>query len=355
MSNNNQVKTITTIQNLRFQNGSSREHGGRRYLPYVFNEQVVSMLLAVLRSETAIEVSIQIIDAFVEMKRFISVNAGIFQRLDKVEQKQIETDQKFDQIFKALEDKSIKPKQGIFYNGQIFDAYVFTAYLIKSAKNSILPIDNYIDETVLQLLTKRKKKVTATIYTKNISTVLKQDLKKHKSQYPKITIREFTKAHDRFVIIDKTTVYHFGLVQLFRKTFIENIFSHNEYNKIMYSIELMHPYDGLECLESFYKLKNEYTYASDKNDKREIWIRMSGLYFSSLSITGFLRLPKGGAFAGNLGGAWINELGTKFYEEVYKPIKPLGLLSLSAPFIEFFYMVYSDTWLFARQLKRGKV
>ena len=202
--------TKKEFENLRFQNGISREHGGRRYLPYIFTEQGVSMLSAVLRSETAIKVSIQIIDAFVEMKRFISVNAGIFQRLDKVEQKQIETDQKFDQIFKALEDKSIKPKQGIFYNGQIFDAYVFTADLIKSAKNSIFLIDNYIDETVLQLLTKRKKKVTATIYTKNIPKVLKQDLEKHNSQYPEITIREFTKAHDRFLIIDKTTVYHFG-------------------------------------------------------------------------------------------------------------------------------------------------
>ena len=118
--------------------------------------------------------------------------------------------EKFVKIFKALDDKSIKPKQGIFYDGQIFDAYIFTADLIKSAKRSILLIDNYVDETVLQLLTKRKKKVTATIYTKNISKVLKQDLKKHNSQYPEIDIKIFTKAHDRFLIIDETTVYHFG-------------------------------------------------------------------------------------------------------------------------------------------------
>ena len=126
-------------------------------------------------------------------------------------------------------------------------------------------------------------------------------------------------AIDRYQTEMKSTL----LGQLFRKTFIENIFSHHEYNKIMYSIELMHPHDGLQCLESFYKLKIEYISVSDKEDKREIWMRMSGLDFSSLSMTGFLRLPKGGAFAGDLGGAWINELGTKFYEEIYKPIKPL--------------------------------
>ena len=178
--------------------------------PYAFTEQGVSMLSAVLRSETAIKVSIKIISAFVEMRKFISTNAGIFQRLDKVEQKQIETDQKFEQIFKAIEDKSIKPKQGIFYDGQVFDAYIFVADLVKSAKKYILLIDNYIDESVLQLFTKRKKNVSVKIYTKNITKVLKQDLSKHNAQHSKIEIEKFTKAHDRFLIIDDTTVYHFG-------------------------------------------------------------------------------------------------------------------------------------------------
>jgi len=178
--------------------------------PYAFTEQGVAMLSSVLHSDTAVKVSIQIIQAFVEMKKFISVNAGVFQRLDKVEQKQIVTDQKFEQIFKALENKSIKPKQGIFYDGQVFDAYVFIADLIKSAKKSILLIDNYIDESVLQLFTKRKKNVAVTIYTKNFSKMLKQDLEKYNSQYPTISIKKFTKAHDRFLIIDDTIVYHFG-------------------------------------------------------------------------------------------------------------------------------------------------
>ncbi len=179
-------------------------------IPYVFTEQGVSMLSAVLRSDTAVLVSIKIIDAFVEMRKFISANAGIFQRLDKVEQKQIETDNKFEQIFKALEDKSIKPKQGIFYDGQVFDAYVFVADLIKTAKKSIILIDNYVDETVLQLFTKRDKNVSVSIYTKTISKTLKQDLEKHNAQYPKIEIKKFDKAHDRFLIIDETTVYHIG-------------------------------------------------------------------------------------------------------------------------------------------------
>jgi hypothetical protein len=179
-------------------------------LPYVFTEHGIAMLSAVLRSAVAVEVSIHIMNAFVEMRKFISTNAGMFQRLENVEQKQLATDEKFEQLFKALEDKSLKPKQGIFYDGQVFDAYIFVADLIKTAKTSIVLIDNYVDESVLQLFSKRNKKATATIYTKNISKALKQDVEKHNAQYPLITIKAFDKAHDRFLIIDQNTVYHFG-------------------------------------------------------------------------------------------------------------------------------------------------
>ncbi len=189
---------------------SKESRGGRRKMPFVFTEQGVSMLAGILKSDIAIDISIKIIQAFVQMRKFISINAGIFQRLDKIEQKQIETDTKFDKVFKALEDKSIKPKQGIFYEGQIFDAYVFIADLIKSATKSISLIDNYIDESVLQLFTKRGKGVNLSIYTKNISKVLTQDIEKHNQQYPKIQVEKFTKAHDRFLIIDEHTIYHFG-------------------------------------------------------------------------------------------------------------------------------------------------
>ena len=189
---------------------SNTKRGGRRYLPYAFTEQGVAMLSAVLRSETAVKVSIQIMQAFVEMKKFIATNAGIFQRLDKIEQKQIIADKNFEQLFKALEDKSLPLKQGIFYDGQVFDAYVFVADLIKTATKSIVLIDNYVDETVLILLTKRKKNCTATIYTQSISKKLQLDLKKHNQQYPPIDLKTFRNAHDRFLILDDKTIYHFG-------------------------------------------------------------------------------------------------------------------------------------------------
>ena len=178
--------------------------------PFAFTEQGVAMLSSVLKSSTAIEINIKIMRSFVELRKFLITNASIFQRLDKVEQKQIVSDKKFERIFDALEDKSIKPSQGIFYDGQIFDAYVFVADLIKSATKSIVLIDNYIDESVLHLFSKRNKKVSITIYTKNFTKILKQDLKKYNSQYSPITIKEFSKAHDRFLIIDKKIVYHFG-------------------------------------------------------------------------------------------------------------------------------------------------
>jgi hypothetical protein len=179
-------------------------------LPHVFTEQGVSMLSAVLRSETAIKVSIQIMDAFVGMRKFIANNAAIFQRLDKIEQKQLVTDTRLDKVFEALEAGDIKPRQGIFFDGQIFDAYVFVADLIKSARQSIVLLDNYVDESVLLLLAKRNKNVRATIYTKNISKQLKLDLKKHNQQYPAIEIKAFKHTHDRFMILDNRNIYHIG-------------------------------------------------------------------------------------------------------------------------------------------------
>jgi len=208
----NELQSLILHDSLRSQFVTLKSGRGkhRKYLPYAFSEQGVSMLSAVLRSDTAIKVSIQIMDAFVNMRKFIANNAGIFQRLDKVEIKQSEADQKFERIFNALEDKSLKPKQGIFYDGQIFDAYLFVTDLIKTATTSLVLIDNYIDESVLQLLTKCSESVEIAIYTKNITKTFKQDLKKYNSQYPSIIVKTFNKAHDRFIILDKKTVYHFG-------------------------------------------------------------------------------------------------------------------------------------------------
>ena len=191
----------------------SKQHLGGS-LPFVFTEQGVATISAVLTSERAIEVNIHIMRAFVAMRHFIASNAKVFQRLDAVEIRQIEhkveSDQKFEQIFNAIEKRSIKPNQGIFFDGQIFDAYKFVADLIRTAQESITIIDNYIDDTVLTHLTKRNNGVKVTIFTKTISKQLALDVKKYNEQYPAIEIKEFKNSHDRFLIIDNTTVYHFG-------------------------------------------------------------------------------------------------------------------------------------------------
>lgn len=205
--------TKQELENLKSQFATSSrvlQHGGKRKLSYAFTEQGVSMLSAVLKSETAINVSIQIMDAFVYMRKFIANNASIFQRLDKVEQKQLITDTKLDKVLNAIELKEITPKQGIFYNGQIFDAYKLVADIIRTAKKSIIVIDNYIDDTTLQLFTKRKSTVNVVLYTKNISKTLKQDLEKYNAQYLKIEVLKLQTSHDRFMIIDSKNVYHFG-------------------------------------------------------------------------------------------------------------------------------------------------
>lgn len=196
---------------LRFQFGTSNVgRGGRRYLPYVFGEQGIAMLSAVLRSDVAVRVSVEIMDAFVEMRRMLISNASLFHRLDKIEIRQLETDQKIEEIFKALESDKLYAEKGIFYNGQVFDAYTFVSDIIRSAKSSIILLDNYVDDTVLTLLGKRGQSVSATIYTKSISNQLQLDFQRYNSQYPPIDIELFSDAHDRFLIIDDMELYHIG-------------------------------------------------------------------------------------------------------------------------------------------------
>jgi len=203
--------TEKEVENLRFQIGtSSLNYGGRRYLPYVFTEQGIAMLSAVLRSEIAIKVSIEIMNAFVEMRKILISNASLFHRLDKIELKQLKADQKFEEIFKALESDKIHSEKGVFYDGQIFDAYTFVSNIIRNAKSSIILLDNYVDDTVLTLVGKRSDNVTAIIYTKNISNQLRLDLQRYNSQYPPIGIKLFPDAHDRFLIIDNTELFHIG-------------------------------------------------------------------------------------------------------------------------------------------------
>ncbi|WP_099365215.1 ORF6N domain-containing protein [Sphingobacterium sp. 1.A.4] len=203
--------TEEEVQNLRFQSGtSSVSYGGRRYLSYVFTEQGIAMASAILRSDIAVKVSVEIMEAFVEMRRILTSNASLFNRLDKIELKQLEADQKFEDIFRALESDKLHSEKGIFYNGQIFDAYTFISDIIRSAKISIILIDNYVDDTVLTLLGKREQSVTAKIYTKNINNQLQLDLQRYNSQYPAIEIELFSDAHDRFLIVDNTELYHIG-------------------------------------------------------------------------------------------------------------------------------------------------
>lgn len=189
---------------------SSSQWGGRRKPPFAFTEQGVAMLSGVLKSNTAIRISIQIMSAFVAMRKFISSNAQIFQRLDVVEKKQIEHDKQFDQIFDAIQSRDIKPEKGIFFDGQIFDSYKFVSDIIRTADKSIVLIDNYIDDSVLTLFSKRNKNVRVTIFTKEISKQLLLDLAKYNSQYPPIEVKEFKQSHDRFLIIDNKDIYHFG-------------------------------------------------------------------------------------------------------------------------------------------------
>ncbi len=188
---------------------------GARKLPYAFTEQGIAMLSSVLKSQTAVDVNIRIMRAFVSMRRFIATNSQLFQRLETIEYHQLKmkqhqeiTDKRIDEVFKKL-DANIPPVQGIFYDGQVFDAYRFVSDLMRKAKQSVVLIDNYVDDTVLTLLDKREDGVTATIYTQRISNQFQLDVDRHNTQYPHIEIKQFNKAHDRFLLIDDE-VYHIG-------------------------------------------------------------------------------------------------------------------------------------------------
>lgn len=199
---------------LKSQNVTS-SWGGRRKLPYAFTEQGIAMLSSVLRSPMAIDVNIRIMRAFVAMRRFIISNAQLFQRIETIEYHQLEmkqhqeqTDKRIDEVFKRL-DAKVLPTQGIFYDGQVFDAYHFVCDLIRKAKHNIVLIDNYVDDTVLTLLDKRGDGVTATIYTQRISNQFLLDINRHNAQYSPIEIKQFSRAHDRFLLIDDE-VFHIG-------------------------------------------------------------------------------------------------------------------------------------------------
>ena len=209
---------LTKEECLRSQIVTLNEKQGKhlKYMPYAFTEQGVAMLSSVLRSQTAIEVNILIMRAFVSMRHFMVNNASVFSRLETIEyhqlemqQHQQETDKRIDEVFRRLDEGNAKPKQGVFYNGQIYDAYTFVSDLIKSAKKRIVLIDNYADETVLTLLDKRDNNVSAIIYTQQISRQFQLDIDRHNAQYAPIDVETFRLSHDRFLCIDDD-VYHIG-------------------------------------------------------------------------------------------------------------------------------------------------
>ena len=209
---------LTKEECLRSQIVTLNEKQGKhlKYMPYAFTEQGVAMLSSVLRSQTAIEVNIQIMRAFVSMRHFMVNNASVFSRLETIEYHQLEmqqhlqeSDKRIEEVFRRLDYGNAKPKQGVFYNGQVYDAYTFVSDLIKSTKKRIVLIDNYVDETVLTLLDKRDNNVSAIIYTQQISRQFQLDIDRHNAQYAPIDVETFHLSHDRFLCIDDD-VYHIG-------------------------------------------------------------------------------------------------------------------------------------------------
>ena len=228
--------TEKEVENLRFQIGTSslnkETYGGRRYLPYVYTEQGISMLAGVLKNEIAIQVSISIIRAFIEMRRFISLNGQIFQEISDIKGQLLEHDKKFDEVFDELQRKQeTEFKQSIFFDGQIFDAYSLIIDIIRQASQKILIIDNYMDDSILKMLSKKNKNVEVVIFTTQNSNIRKLDIQKFNKQYPVLKLAYTNKFHDRFIVIDNKELYHIGasLKDLGKKCFAISKIEDDEY------------------------------------------------------------------------------------------------------------------------------
>ena len=177
--------------------------------PYAFTEQGIAMLSAVLKSDIAVEVSIKIMNSFVKMRKFLLSNKEMFARLDRVELKQLETDQKLEKVFNYIATNT-EVKQNIFFDGQIYDAFSFIVGLVQKAKKEIILIDNYVDVHTLNILCKKDKGVDIIVATAGKGSLSTKDITKFNAQYPKLLVKTTTDFHDRFLIIDKTEVYHIG-------------------------------------------------------------------------------------------------------------------------------------------------
>lgn len=204
--------TDEEYKSLRCKNFTLNENGRgqhRKYLPYVFTEYGITMLAGLLKSEVAVNVSIQIVNTFIEMRKLISTNGQLFERLTNMEYKLLEHDKKFDKVFNQLQlEENIK--QRIFFDGQIYDAYSLIIDIIKKANKKILIIDNYIDDSVLKMLTKKKKNVEVTILTSEKSNIQQIDIQKFNKEYPILKVGKTNKFHDRFIILDTNEMFHLG-------------------------------------------------------------------------------------------------------------------------------------------------
>ncbi|MBO4987324.1 MAG: ORF6N domain-containing protein [Lachnospiraceae bacterium] len=198
---------------LRSQIVTSKGKGGRRYMPYAFTEQGISMLSAVLRSDIAIQISIKIMDAFVEMRRFLTSNALMFARINEMEMKQVifqeHTEEKFDKIFRYIAEHQ-ESSQKIFFDGQIYDAFSLLVDLVRKAESKLVLVDNYVDVDTLNILAKKKAGIEVVIYTARGNKLTETDIKNFNKQYPTLEVRNTGMFHERFLIIDNTYAYHIG-------------------------------------------------------------------------------------------------------------------------------------------------
>ena len=198
---------------LRSQIATSNGRGGRRYRPYMFTEQGIAMLSGVLRSDVAIQVSIRIMNTFVEMRRFIANNALLFEKVSDIELKQLEyqksTDEKFDKVFQYIEDHA-ESEQKIFFDGQIYDAFSLITSIIQKAQKEIILIDGYVDVDTLNILAKKNVGVDVKIYTYASAQLTNRDAANFNAQYPTLTVKKTQVFHDRFIILDGKTAYHIG-------------------------------------------------------------------------------------------------------------------------------------------------
>ena len=203
--------TKEEYENLRCKNFTSSlnsNYGGRRYLPYVFTEYGITMVAGLLKSQIAVEVSIKIVDTFIEMRKLIINNSDVFKRLTTVEYKLLEHDDKFNTILNKLEKEKVI-KERLFYDGEIYDAYSLIVEILKEAKNEIVIIDNYIDKRILDILTFKEKDVNVIIFTNNLK-LNDLDMEKFISQYGEVKVAYTNRFHDRFIIIDGKQLYHVG-------------------------------------------------------------------------------------------------------------------------------------------------